>query len=410
MRTKSSWKQAHAPLLAGALAVMVLAADDPKKAPPSLAGGDSAEVIKALDEAWPEHPEWVDMLTAILQDETMTATYGWFRTAVAQTRFDWESSRKRYDRDGNGHIDRAEFPGSDADFARLDHDRNKALTSSDFDFSSSALAPSPGAMVFMRLDRDGSGKVTREELDEFFQSTDSGGQGFLSLADLQDAFTQPAPRPGAPSGRPSKATLVRGLFRQEIGSLQPGPKLDESAPDFTLKTNDGKAEITLSKLIGPKPVVLVFGSFTCGPFRSHSGNIEKLYQRYKDRANFVMVYVREAHPTDGWRMESNDRVGAITQQPKSYEERAEVAQKCGLLFKIGFPMLVDTIDDTVGARYSGMPGRLYVIDRDGKVAFKSGRGPYLFKPAELEQALVLLLQEGAAVNPTTARVSQRPTL
>ena len=106
-------------------------------------------------------------------------------------------------------------------------------------------------------------------------------------------------------------------------------------------------------------------------------------------------------------MDSNDRVGAITQQPKSYEERAEVAQKCGLLFKIGFPMLVDTIDDTVGARYSGMPGRLYVIDRDGKVAFKSGRGPYLFKPAELEQALVLLLQEGASQNPaTTVRVSQ----
>ena len=55
-------------------------------------------------------------------------------------------------------------------------------------------------------------------------------------------------------------------------------------------------------------------------------------------------------------------------------------------------MLVDTIDDA-GNPYSGMPGRLYVIDREGKVAFKSGRGPYLFKPAELEQSLVLLLQE-----------------
>jgi thiol-disulfide isomerase/thioredoxin len=407
MRTKSSWKRACSLLLAGAAAA-ALAADDPKKPPPSSADSESAEVAQALQEAWPDHPEWVDMLTAILQDEPMSANYGWFRTAVAQTRFDWESAKKRYDRDGNGRIDRAEFPGGDADFERLDHDRNKALTGSDFDFSNSALAPAPGAMVFSRLDRDGSGKVTREELDAFFQSTDSGSQGFLSLADLQDAFTPPAPKPGAPSGRPSKATLVRGLFRQEIGSLQPGPKLDESAPDFTLKTNDSKAEISLSKVIGPKPVVLVFGSFTCGPFRSHSWNIEKLYQRYKDRANFVMVYVREAHPTDGWRMESNDRVGAITAQPKSYEERADVAQKCGQLFKLGFPMLVDTIDDTVGTRYSGMPGRLYVIDRQGKIAFKSGRGPYLFKPAELEQALVLLLQEDAAAIPATARVSQLP--
>ncbi len=284
MVTTSLWKRAHMVLLAGVAAVALVAADEPKKPPaipPVAGGGEAAEVAAALQEAWPDHPEWVDMLTAILSDEPMTATYGWFRTAVAQTRFDWPAARKRYDRDGNGQVARAEFPGSDADFARLDRNHDKSLTAADFDFSTSALAPAPGAMVFQRLDRDGSGKVTRDELDAFFEATDSGGQGFLSLADLQESFTPPpaSARPSSPAaGRPSKATLVRGLFRQEIGSLQPGPKLDESAPDFTLKTNDGKAEVTLSKLVGPKPVVLVFGSFTCGPFRSHSGNIEKLYQ------------------------------------------------------------------------------------------------------------------------------------
>ena len=60
---------------------------------------------------------------------------------------------------------------------------------------------------------------------------------------------------------------------------------------------------------------------------------------------------------------------------------------------LGFPMLVDTIDDAVGARYSGMPGRFYLIDRSGKVAFKNGRGPFGFKPAELEQSLILLSQQ-----------------
>src|SRR5262249_42050071 len=148
----------------------------------------------------------------------------------------------------------------------------------------------------------------RDEFEAFFKAADSGNQGFLSLSDMQEVFDQmPRPAGGRSSGMPSKATLVRGLFRQEIGSMQPGPKLEESAPDFTLKTNDGKSGITLSKMLGPKPLVLVFGSFTCGPFRSQAGNVEKLYRRYKDRANFVMVYVRDAHPTDGWRMESNDR-------------------------------------------------------------------------------------------------------
>jgi cytochrome oxidase Cu insertion factor (SCO1/SenC/PrrC family) len=187
---------------------------------------------------------------------------------------------------------------------------------------------------------------------------------------------------------------VRGLFRQEIGSLQPGPSLEDSAPDFTLRTNDAKEEITLSRLIGPKPVVLVFGNFTCGPFRNQAGNVEKLFRRYKDRATFLMVYVREAHPTDGWRMESNDRVEVALQQPRTYEERVKVAQTCGARLALGFPMLVDTMDDSVGARYSGMPSRLYLIDPEGKVAYKSGRGPFGFKPAELEHALLLLLQGG----------------
>jgi alkyl hydroperoxide reductase subunit AhpC len=434
MSTISPWKRASR-LLAASLAVATLvAADEPGKRPPEsakpresaqksesaqkpesaqksesakLPAGDAAEVVKALNESWPDHPEWVDMLVAILSDEPMSANYGWFRTAVAQTRFDWAAPLKRYDRDGDRRIARSEFPGDDSDFSRLDRDRDKALSAADFDFSVSALSSSPGALLFMRADSDGNGKVTREELDAFWKAADRGGEGFLSLSDLQEAFAPPPARPTGSSGRPSKATLVKGLFSQEIGSLEPGPKVDESAPDFTLKTNDGKAEITLSRLLGPKPVVLVFGSFTCGPFRSQSGNVEKLYRRYKDRATFVMVYVRDAHPTDGWRMESNDRLGAVTAQPKTYDERVSVAQKCGRVLSLGFPMLVDTIDDAVGARYSGMPGRLYVIDRDGKVAYKSGRGPYLFKPAEMEHSLILLLQEQGDQRASKTKVSLR---
>src|SRR5262249_16654850 len=82
----------------------------------------------------------------------------------------------------------------------------------------------------------------------------------------------------------------------------PGPAMGAPAPDFTLKTVDGKGEITLSKQTGPKPVVLIFGNFTCGPFRGQAGNVEKLYRRYKARATFLMVYVPEAHPTDAWRV------------------------------------------------------------------------------------------------------------
>jgi hypothetical protein len=405
-------RAALSPAILAAMAILPAAMAQesrPQKGPSApQAERESTDVAKALQESWPDRPEWLDMYTAILEDAPMGPSSGWFRTAVTQTRFGWEATRKRYDRDGDGAIMRKEFSGGDADFARLDGDRDGKLTAADFDFSGSSSAPSPGGMFFARLDRDGNGKVTREELDQFFKAADSDGLGFLSRSDLQTAF--PMPRGGmSPGDRPSKATLVRGLFRQEIGSLQPGPKLDESAPDFTLRTADGKSVVTLSKLIGPKPVVLIFGNFTCGPFRGQAGNFEKLHHRHGDRATFLMVYVREAHPTDGWRMESNDRLGVEAAQPRTYAERAEVAGRCGRLLGLGFPMLVDTIDDAVGARYSGMPGRFYLIDRQGKIAFKNGRGPYGFKPDELEQSLVLLLQEQGPSLERQARAGEART-
>jgi thiol-disulfide isomerase/thioredoxin len=355
--------------------------------------------IEVLEKVWPDHPEWVAMLVDILQGSQLGPEDGWFRKAVAQTRFTWDSTRKALDKDGDGSISRTEFAGKDVDFARLDRDRDGVLTAPDFDFSPHSLTPSPGMMLYYMADRDSNGKVSREEFEGVFRMLDSGGLGFVSQEDLKRALTMPGPRPrpaNAPpstNSGPSKWTLVKGLFRQEIGSLQAGPKVDEVAPDFSLLTVDGQDSLTLSKKIGPKPIVLIFGNFTCGPFRSHAGTIEKLHARYKDRATFLMVYVREAHPTDGWAMESNDRVGVTLRQPRSYEERVAVAQKCGRALNFGFPMLVDTINDSVGARYSGMPGRFYLIDPEGKVAYKSGRGPFGFKPAELEQSLVMLLKQ-----------------
>jgi Ca2+-binding EF-hand superfamily protein/thiol-disulfide isomerase/thioredoxin len=352
-------------------------------------------LVRRFYSVWPDPPESVAMLADILRGSQLGPGEGWFKKAVTQTRYDWSATCERLDRNKDGQIARNEFAGCDADFARLDRDHDGSLSKRDFDFSAHALAPSPGAMLFYLADRDGNGKLTEQELSSFFRSADSGGEGFLSLADLQDAVAPPPRARGAAGGSrgPSKITLLKGLFRQEIGSLQAGPVLGSAAPDFTLKTVDGRQEITLSKLVGPKPVVLVFGNFTCGPFRSQAGNVEKLYRRYRERATFLMVYVREAHPIDGWQLESNNRVGVALRQPRSYDERVKVAQTCSSSLGLGMPMLVDTIGDQVGACYSAMPSRLYLIDQRGRVAFKNGRGPFGFKPAELEHALLLLLQD-----------------
>ena len=85
-------------------------ADDPQTSPGKGAGAkdrEAAEVAQALRESWPDHPEWVDMLADILEEEPMGPDFGWFRTAVTQTRFDWDSTRNAYDRDGDGRVDAA---------------------------------------------------------------------------------------------------------------------------------------------------------------------------------------------------------------------------------------------------------------------------------------------------------------
>jgi alkylhydroperoxidase family enzyme len=116
-----------------------------------------------------------------------------------------------------------------------------------------------------------------------------------------------------------------------------------------------------------------------------------LHQRYKDKAQFLAVYVREAHPIDGWRMQSNDKAGIQIPQPRNIQERNKVAQKCSATLEITMPLVVDDIHDHVGNAYSGMPDRLYVIDRWGKVVYKGGRGPFGFKTGEMEQSLLMLL-------------------
>jgi Iodothyronine deiodinase len=127
---------------------------------------------------------------------------------------------------------------------------------------------------------------------------------------------------------------------------------------------------------------------------------------------FLAVYVREAHPIDGWRMESNDRVGVAVAQPKNTFQRVEVATKCHDLLEMSMPVLVDGIDDRIGNAYSGMPDRLYVVDREGEVAFKSGRGPFWFNPGEMEQSLIMTLldempQAGKAQGPSLNKEAAR---
>lgn len=117
------------------------------------------------------------------------------------------------------------------------------------------------------------------------------------------------------------------------------------------------------------------------------GALEDLHRRYGDQVAFFVVYIKEAHPEDGWVQGRNRRAGVRLSDPTSDEQRAEIAQTCALRLKIGMPVLIDGIDNTVASAYGGWPDRLYLIGRNGCIAFQGGDGPFGFRPSELETAI-----------------------
>lgn len=163
-----------------------------------------------------------------------------------------------------------------------------------------------------------------------------------------------------------EAARARAMAEISRGTLVVG----DPAPDFTLADENGAGEMSLSALRG-KPVVLVFGSCTCPPFVRSNRATAALERRYGDRVHFLMVYIREAHPTDGWALPDN-RFEVAT--PRTIEERRAIARDFKREIPPRMPMLVDTIESSVAA-YAPFPNRLYVIDAAGLVAHVGEPGP-----------------------------------
>lgn len=111
--------------------------------------------------------------------------------------------------------------------------------------------------------------------------------------------------------------------------------------------------------------------------------MEAIYQRFRERAEFRVVYIQEAHPTDGWQVESNLRDGIEVAQPTTLAERAVLARECAVRLGLTAPLVLDGLDDAADRAFHAWPERLYVISGDGRIAYQGGKGPYDFKPAEL---------------------------
>lgn len=122
-----------------------------------------------------------------------------------------------------------------------------------------------------------------------------------------------------------------------------------------------------------------------------------LYARYHEQVRFLMIYIREAHPVDGWWL-GKGWLGKLVQRyapsvalqiydPQTIDERRKVAGECEQALDYGVHTYVDDMDDAVNQAYAASPARLYLIGMDGKVVYAGGLGPLGFKPGELGDAI-----------------------
>lgn len=75
------------------------------------------------------------------------------------------------------------------------------------------------------------------------------------------------------------------------------------------------------------------------------------------------------------------------EQPKTLDARSEIAQVCSLKLELSIPTLIDDMENSTDGKYYALPDRLYLVGRDGRVAYRGGPGPFGFIASELERAI-----------------------
>ena len=128
----------------------------------------------------------------------------------------------------------------------------------------------------------------------------------------------------------------------EINSISLATTRGQEAPDFALPLTDG-SEAKLSELLQDKEVVVlnIFASW-CGPCKEEFPDMEKTYQKYKDKMEIVAV---TGDPDD------------------TMDDMAKYKEEHGLSFSVGLKN--ESIDSL---KVGGFP-TTYIIDRNGRIVF-----------------------------------------
>lgn len=106
-------------------------------------------------------------------------------------------------------------------------------------------------------------------------------------------------------------------------------------------------------------------------------------------ADMLTIYIEEAHAIDEWRLPDSDveaKDKAFIKAHKTMKDRLEAANLFVKNRGINCPVVCDSMEGDMVAKYDAWPERLYIIV-DGSVVYKGGIGPFDYKIWEVQEFL-----------------------
>ena len=90
--------------------------------------------------------------------------------------------------------------------------------------------------------------------------------------------------------------------------------------------------------------------------------MDQMARDFADKAHFIFVYVREAHPDDNPNYPEH----------RTIEQKFKHAHAMQDKHKTPRQIVVDGLDGDVHRLYGGIPNMSWIIDHTGRVAYKAG--------------------------------------
>ncbi|KAL4691229.1 hypothetical protein H8959_014190 [Pygathrix nigripes] len=114
----------------------------------------------------------------------------------------------------------------------------------------------------------------------------------------------------------------------------------------------------------------------------------KLVEEFSSVADFLLVYIDEAHPSDGWAIPGDSSLSFEVKKHQNQEDRCAAAQQ--LLERFSLPpqcrVVADCMDNNANIAYGVAFERVCIVQRQ-KIAYLGGKGPFSYNLQEVRHWL-----------------------